>query len=176
MGSLDDLDREALLIRFFEGKELRAVGAILGLTEDAARMRISRSLERLRQLLAKRGVTTTAAALSVTLAAHAVTEIPAGMAAALTTASLAAGSASAASSSALNIMKLMASLKTKILFGSLVAMGVAVPVIIQENRARQLRAESDALRAQLSALQNQPPVLPTNVLPDTQCARVRGAG
>src|SRR5207253_984862 len=68
MGSLDDLDREALLIRFFEGKELRAVGAILGLTEDAARMRISRSLERLRQLLAKRGVTTTAAVLSVTLA------------------------------------------------------------------------------------------------------------
>jgi RNA polymerase sigma factor (sigma-70 family) len=90
MGVLDEADRGALLLRFFEGKDLRTVGSTLGLSEDAARMRVSRALDKLRELLAKRGVTTTAGALSVTLAAKVVEAAPVGLATTITSASLSA--------------------------------------------------------------------------------------
>ena len=111
MGVLDDADRGALLLRFFEGKDLRTVGSALGLSEDAARMRISRALDKLRELLAKRGVTTTAGALSVTLAANVVEAAPVGLAATITSASL---SAVALTTSTPSIGLLMASIKSKI--------------------------------------------------------------
>src|SRR5438552_5525341 len=41
-------DRTAILLRFFEQQDLRAVGVALGCTEDAARMRVTRALEKLR--------------------------------------------------------------------------------------------------------------------------------
>src|ERR1051326_59679 len=50
-------DRAAILLRFFERRDFRAVGAALGSNEDAARMRVNRALEKLRSLLHRRGVT-----------------------------------------------------------------------------------------------------------------------
>src|SRR5678816_1650461 len=47
MQELPESDRLALLLRFFEGQELRRVGEVLGLTENAARMRVQRALEKL---------------------------------------------------------------------------------------------------------------------------------
>src|SRR5262249_756522 len=48
---LDTTDRDALVLRFFEQQDLRAVGAALGITDDAAQKRVSRAVERLRELL-----------------------------------------------------------------------------------------------------------------------------
>src|SRR4029077_1838248 len=58
---LNSVDRDALLLRFFEQPSLAEVGSALGSTEDSARKRISRALEKLRSALARRGVTTTTA-------------------------------------------------------------------------------------------------------------------
>lgn len=74
---LGETDRQALLLRFFQGLELRSVGEQLGLSENAARMRVSRALDKLRRGLARRGIRSTSAALSVTLAAHAAEAAPA---------------------------------------------------------------------------------------------------
>jgi hypothetical protein len=63
------------------------VAAKIGLSENAARMRVDRAVEKLRSLLSRRGITTTAA-LSLMLSAHAVQAAPAGLAATLTSASL----------------------------------------------------------------------------------------
>ena len=41
-------DREALVLRFFENRPLRDVGTALGTTEEAARKRVTRALEKLR--------------------------------------------------------------------------------------------------------------------------------
>ena len=49
-------DRNALLVRFFEGKSHREIGESLGLTEEAAKKRVARALERLRTLFAKQGL------------------------------------------------------------------------------------------------------------------------
>lgn len=48
-------DREAILLRFFEGRGLAEVGAQLGVSENAARMRVSRALERLHRSLVHHG-------------------------------------------------------------------------------------------------------------------------
>jgi RNA polymerase sigma factor (sigma-70 family) len=61
---LQEPDREALVMRYFEKRDLRAVGAALGTTEDAAQKRVSRALDKLRGLLAARGVALSLTALT----------------------------------------------------------------------------------------------------------------
>src|ERR1017187_544583 len=57
MGRLGEKDRNAIVLRFFENKNLSEVGAALGASEDAAKMRVNRALEKLRKIFSKRGVT-----------------------------------------------------------------------------------------------------------------------
>src|SRR2546425_8572157 len=51
MSRLGAKDRDAVLLRYFERKELRVVGDALGTSEEAARKRVGRALERLRRFL-----------------------------------------------------------------------------------------------------------------------------
>jgi RNA polymerase sigma factor (sigma-70 family) len=87
MHALDESDRVAVLLRYFENKSLREVGTALGTTDEAARKRVSRAVECLREFFAKRGVTVGASGLTVVLAAHAVQAAPIGLGAAITTSS-----------------------------------------------------------------------------------------
>jgi RNA polymerase sigma-70 factor (ECF subfamily) len=51
LGVLDEQDREVLLLRYLEQMPAREVGALLGLSEEAAKKRALRALQRLRDLL-----------------------------------------------------------------------------------------------------------------------------
>lgn len=95
MHELNDKDRHAVLLRFFENKTLNQVGAAMNLTENAARMRVDRALDKLRRILARRGIATTGAALAAAVSAHAVQAAPAGFAASLSGAAIAASAAHA---------------------------------------------------------------------------------
>ncbi len=75
-------ERDAILLRFLENHEFRQIGAQLGISEGAAKMRVSRGLERLRALLQKRGVTISDAALCGAVA-HVIRPAPDGLAAAV---------------------------------------------------------------------------------------------
>jgi RNA polymerase sigma factor (sigma-70 family) len=88
-------DRNAVLLRFFERKEWREVGLTLGLNEHAARVRVTRALEKLRVFFERRGVTVSAAVLSGFLLSHAVEAAP------RVSAQLLAASATAASTAVL---------------------------------------------------------------------------
>jgi len=57
------------------------VGEALGSSEDAARMRVNRALQKLEIILKQRGVTASAAALGAALMAQAVAAAPSGLAA-----------------------------------------------------------------------------------------------
>ena len=81
LGEMNERDREVILLRLLEGRDYAAVGARLALTDNAARMRTERALEKLRTLLARRGITSSSSALTAALTTHAVTAAPAGMAA-----------------------------------------------------------------------------------------------
>src|SRR6516165_8232032 len=96
MHELDDRDRHAVLLRFFQNKTLGEIGASLNLTENAARMRVERALDKLRGKLTRRGVTATAAALATAIGANAVQSAPAGFAATLPAAAIAGSAVPAA--------------------------------------------------------------------------------
>lgn len=141
MCELRDSDREAILMRFFKGRAFAALGAELGVSADAARMRVDRAVERLRIRLARHGVTSSAAALAAALAGHSVAAAPAGLA------SVAAGGAiaSAASGGALGMASIMGITKLQAgLAGSLLAAGLATGVFVTQKN-RHLTAEINHL-------------------------------
>jgi hypothetical protein len=71
------MDRHALLLRFFEQRDLRHVGLALGSSEEAAKKRVARAVEKLRGFFLRRGVVLSAAALTASLTANAVQAAPA---------------------------------------------------------------------------------------------------
>ncbi len=89
LDSLNDEDREALLLRYFKNHDFRAVGLALGVSDDAAQKRVTRAVERLREFFSKRNVTIGASGLVVLISANAIQAAPAGLAIAISTAALA---------------------------------------------------------------------------------------
>lgn len=147
MQKLPAAEREALLLRYFRGLSLREVGACLHTSEDAARMRIARAQERLRGLMARRGITSTAAALSGAFAScAAAAALPADLAARTASAAL---KLSAAPAALLTTTAAMTA-KTKITFaaaGALLACAVSIPVGMA--RERTLRSRIAEMQQQL---------------------------
>jgi hypothetical protein len=68
LGCLPDTDRNAIVLRFLEERSLREVGTALGTSEEAAKKRVQRALDKLRHLLNRRGVKISVVALSAGLA------------------------------------------------------------------------------------------------------------
>jgi RNA polymerase sigma factor (sigma-70 family) len=95
VATLSETDRAAILLRFYERKPLREVGERLGLSEEAAKKRVSRAIEKLRNLITRRGVVLGGAALAVALAEQAVQAAPSTLATTVLKASVASASASA---------------------------------------------------------------------------------
>jgi RNA polymerase sigma factor (sigma-70 family) len=91
-GAMEELregDRELVLLRFFQGLTFPEIATRLDLSENAARMRTERALDKLRGHLDKRGVTSTGTALGLVLANQALATAPAGLATAVTSSALA---------------------------------------------------------------------------------------
>jgi RNA polymerase sigma factor (sigma-70 family) len=84
LDALNEHDRMAVLLRFFENRPFAEIGATLRVSEDAARVRVARALDKLRAVLMRRGITSTAAALAVVLASQSVIAAPPGLAASVT--------------------------------------------------------------------------------------------
>jgi RNA polymerase sigma factor (sigma-70 family) len=93
MAALDETDRSAILLRYFENKNLREVGESLKISDDAAQKRVSRAVERLREFFSKRNVTIGASGLAVLISANAVQAAPVGLAATISAAAVLAGTA-----------------------------------------------------------------------------------
>ncbi len=76
MAALDETDRAAILLRYFENKNLREVGEHLKISDDAAQKRVSRAVERLREFFAKQKITVGASGLAVLISVNAVQSTP----------------------------------------------------------------------------------------------------
>jgi len=147
MHELKAADREAILLRYFENQPFVQVGAKLGLNENAARMRVERALEKLRDIFTKRGITT-ATALASVISANAVQMAPANLAATLTTASIAT-----AGTGTFTLLKIMTATKLKLAFSALVVAGVTIAFVIQYQAQEKLRSANESLTQQLSQLE-----------------------
>lgn len=75
---LQETDRDAIVLRFFEKRDLRSVGQALGTSEDAAQKRVSRAVDKLRQLLLQRGLALSVTGLTGYLASQSVCAAPFG--------------------------------------------------------------------------------------------------
>ncbi len=71
MSRLGVAEREAVLLRYFSGYTFAEVGSALHISEEAARKRVDRAVEKLGTLLGQRGLVSTSAALGTALATHA---------------------------------------------------------------------------------------------------------
>ncbi len=95
---LPDKARDAVVLRYFEGRSPDEVAACLGITQAAAGKRVTRAVEQLRATLARRGVVAPAATVAAVLLAQGSTPAPAVVLSSITTGALAAASASTATS------------------------------------------------------------------------------
>ena len=86
MARLGEKDRNAIVLRFFENKSLGEVGRALGASEDAAKMRVNRALEKLRKFFTKRGVALSGAVIAGAVSANSVHAAPVGLAITVTAA------------------------------------------------------------------------------------------
>ena len=147
MHELKAADREAILLRYFENRPFAEVGAKVGLNENAARMRVERALEKLRDTLTKHGVTT-ATALASVISANAVQIAPAGLATTLTTASIVS-----AGVGTLSLFKIMTMTHIKLGISALVVAGAATALVVQHQTQTKLGEENQSLRQQMTQLQ-----------------------
>jgi RNA polymerase sigma factor (sigma-70 family) len=164
---LPEPDRAAVVLRFLERRPFAEIGAVLQISADAARMRTERALEKLRTALARRGITSTATALSALVTAHSGVAAPAGLAATIAPVALGGGASAAAAAGATAIF--LVSTKTILsTAGAVVALGLGfylgfnravtaplppAPETPQQVRALgMLRKENQDLRAEVDRL------------------------
>jgi RNA polymerase sigma factor (sigma-70 family) len=108
-------DHDAIVLRFFDGRNMKEVGLALGTNEDAAKKRVSRAVEKLRNFFNKHGVDSTTDILAGAISAHSVQAAPAMLAKSVAVVAIAKGAAASGSTLAIikGTLKLMAWAKAK---------------------------------------------------------------
>ena len=140
-------DREAIVLRYFAGRSYAEIGRRLGLSENTARMRVERALDKLQARLRRRGITSTGATIAACIAAETSVAAPTSVASGATAAGLAAGSASSA-----GLLLIMSTNKITVgAIGLLIAAGAA-SVAIQEVSNERLAARIAELQRQAGQL------------------------
>ena len=145
LADLGEADRAALVLRYFENKTAREIAIALRTEEGAAQKRVTRALEKLRGIFAKRGVTLTAAALSGIVAANAVQAAPAGLTATISTAALA--TSTLATTLAMTLLQ-----KITVTAALTVTIGTGIYVAKQASVARAQAQQQAVLAAQADEL------------------------
>lgn len=159
LDSLGNEDREALLLRYFKNLDFRTVGLALGVSDDAAQKRVSRAVERLREFFSKRNVTIGAGGLMALISANAVHSAPVGLAAAISAATLLAGTTFTTSSAVALTKTIAMTTLQKTLVVATVAV-LAGAGIYEAFQVAHLRKQSPApLQPQSVQV---PPAQPTN--------------
>lgn len=152
IAELSDVDRDAVVLRFIGGRSLAEVGARLQLSENAARMRVERALEKLQRLLAKRGVRSTGAAVAVAVSAQVNVAAPTGLGGVAANAAVSAlgGGLGAAA----GWLGMFTAAKTSAIVAGAVALGALGVVVVQRGELREAErrlAESRAQREEFAA-------------------------
>jgi len=132
MHKLDNSDREAVLLRHFENCSFAQVGVKIGLTENAARMRVERALEKLHDILTKEGAALTVVVLAGLLSTNAVGAAPAHLTGKVVGAALAGTATGGALAGFLSSAR--AGLKAKMALAGVAAVLLGVAGFVYESR------------------------------------------
>jgi RNA polymerase sigma factor (sigma-70 family) len=171
MASLGTTDRHAILLRFFERKEMKEVGGAIGATEDAAKKRVTRALDKIRAFLGRRGIALSVAALGSALTANAVQAAPPTVSQSITAALAANGVTATTTLVTLTMkaifyarLKFAATLAALLLIaggaGTFIALSSTEPK--PDTNPERPVAAVDSVPAPDTALQTAPPAQPVN--------------
>ena len=138
---LSESDRIAILIRFFENKNLKDVGQALGLNESAAQKRVTRAVDKLRGILGEQNNPVSSVGLSGILLSQAVQPAPSGLAAIIATQGLSAISTTLTS---MQVMNLFSAKATSIMLGIAVVTATGT-YLTQYNIRESLRKKNLSL-------------------------------
>jgi RNA polymerase sigma factor (sigma-70 family) len=134
LAHLGETDHNAIVLRFFEGKSMSEVGTALGASEDAAKKRVNRAVEKLQKFFLKRGVTSTTATLAGAISANSVQAAPVALAKSVTAVAIAKGAAASTSTLTLikGALKIMAwtKAKTAVVAGVVILLAAGTTTII----------------------------------------------
>jgi RNA polymerase sigma factor (sigma-70 family) len=185
MLALGGTDRTAILLRFFEQRPFAEIGSQLGLSENAARMRVDRALAKLRHRLAKRGIASTTAILGASLTANAVTAAPAGLSALVAGSALTETAALYGAGTAGGVTIAAHLMASKFTIGvvaacGLLALGSGAYYSEQRRESAQsivrLHRETDQLEAALRALPSSSRTMPVSAGKPQPVRPVQGTG
>ena len=136
MATLNETDRHAVVLRYFDGKSMSEVGAALDVNEDAAKKRVNRALEKLRKFFMKRGVSSTTAIIAGAISANSVQAAPMALAKSVLTVAVAKGAVAGVSTLTLTkaALKLMAwtKVKTAVAIGIVIVAGAGSVIVKNE--------------------------------------------
>jgi RNA polymerase sigma factor (sigma-70 family) len=152
MEALEEKDRAVLLLRYFENKSLLEVGQALGINEDAARKRVSRSVERLREFFVRRGVSVSSMGLTATITSNAIQTAPAALGPVVISAALVSGTTVTVSATAVSKIIAMTTLQKALLATTLVS---AAAGLYEAHEASNARAQLRVTQQQENALSSQ---------------------
>jgi RNA polymerase sigma factor (sigma-70 family) len=161
LGELNESDRDAVLLRYFQKKSAADMAQILGVSADTAQKRVSRAVEKLRGFFSKRKLTVGAGGLAVLLSANAVQAAPAGLAGAISAATLAGTVASASTVLAASTKTIAMTTLQKALITATVAI-LAGAGVYEARQAEQLRGQVQELQRQQAPLAEQNQKLQSN--------------
>jgi RNA polymerase sigma factor (sigma-70 family) len=121
MNELPEKDHDALALRFFEGRSYKEIASSTCTTEAAAKMRVGRALDKLRDIFAQRGITASAASIAASVSTHSIQAAPTHLAATVSSTVFNAGATSNLAL-AKTTLKLMAwtKVKTAIAVGAII--------------------------------------------------------
>ncbi len=133
MAGLGEKDRNAIVLRFFDGQHLKEVAAGLGTSEEAAKMRVSRAVEKLRRFFTQRGIVLSATVIAGAVSAHSVQAAPIGLATTVTVAAVNGATVTASTltlvKGALNIMA-WTKAKTAVVAGAAIILATGTTTVI----------------------------------------------
>jgi RNA polymerase sigma factor (sigma-70 family) len=170
LAGLREMDRNAVVLHFLRRRTFQEIGEALGLSEEAARKRVSRALDFLRAFFSNRGISLPGTTLAGALVAFGVQAAPQTLAAGIVSAVGASGAVSAGvlASTFYKTIQIMAWTKTKTAIVTVLALA-AVPVGLQWRQNRELRRQVGELQ---SALQQRQTEMPVSADPQVAATRV----
>ena len=156
---LSDTDRDAVLARFFENKTFGQIATETGRSEAACKMRVHRSLEKLRGWMANRGVTLSATAIATGLGAEWTQAAPAAsIINSISTNAVAAAPTLGTGTIFTNTLLTMNAAKSASIAVATVLVAAAIPLAIQQSKANRLESEFSQLGTPRPFESDKPPL------------------
>ena len=153
MARLGGKDRDAIVLRFFEGKSFQEIASAAGASENAAKKRVHHALEKLRRYFAKRGVGSSTSAIAGAITANSVSAAPIALVKSIAAVTMVKGTVASASTLALVKATLNSLLWAKIKFAAglgagLLAVGAAVTLAVVDTNVLSAGAAQLVFSAQ----------------------------